>query len=508
MKDEKEIRYADLFGGVGGFRLGIQRAWSSRQQSGRSQESLLQGGDSTTHETTWNNYPRCVFYSDNDKYAVQTYNKNFGENHEPTDIRTVEADSIPEIDMLCGGFPCQTFSIAGKRRGFEDTRGTLFFEIARIIKVKRPKIVFLENVKGLLNHDKGKTFSVIIQTLSELGYDVQWMVLNSKFFGVPQNRERVFIIGSIRGTSRPEILPFGRIHKEIDGERIIHGTITEAMGRQGSSKEYLDSLNKIQIAQQGCQAQRVFNPEGIAPTLRGLGGGQGAKTGLYMIRGRPKMPYEHGERELNYTRYDKTCPTLSQNCASGDQKNIVVQQIGTRLDSNSGTQPFQQDRVYDSEGVSPALQQGLPEGSHKIKIPQSQIVKGVDGVSSTINAHGGGQGAKTGLYAMRSYPRNQSRKENPNQERFQKMEMRKDGVTNTLSSVQKDNLWVKNMKIRRLTPIECERLQGFPDGWTEKGINEQGEEVLISDTQRYKMMGNAVTTNVITAIAKRLIRVT
>jgi len=128
---ENEIRYADLFGGVGGFRKGIE-------QSGAN--------------------AKCVFYSDIDKYSVQTYNKNFKENHKPTDITKIRTDDIPEIDMLCGGFPCQAFSIAGKRRGFNDTRGTLFFEIARIIKAKRPKIIFLENVKGLLNHNKGETF--------------------------------------------------------------------------------------------------------------------------------------------------------------------------------------------------------------------------------------------------------------------------------------------------------------------------------------------------------------
>lgn len=102
----------------------------------------------------------------------------------------------------------QPFSLSGKRKGFRDSRGTLFFEIARIIEAKKPKIILLENVKGLLSHEKGQTFSYIVQALWKLGYDVQWMVLNSRLFGVPQNRERVFIIGSLRGSSRPEILPF------------------------------------------------------------------------------------------------------------------------------------------------------------------------------------------------------------------------------------------------------------------------------------------------------------
>jgi DNA (cytosine-5)-methyltransferase 1 len=107
-----------------------------------------------------------------------------------------------------GGFPCQAFSIAGKRRGFEDTRGTMFFELARILRAKQPRLFVFENVKGLLNHDHGKTFRTIITSLDELGYDLQWQVLNSKNHGVPQNRERVFIIGHLRGKPRPQVFPF------------------------------------------------------------------------------------------------------------------------------------------------------------------------------------------------------------------------------------------------------------------------------------------------------------
>ena len=127
------MKYIDLFGGIGGFSYGIEQATKGKWE--------------------------CVWYCDNDKYAVQTYNKNYGENYEATDITTVKTTDIPDHDCICGGFPCQTFSIAGKRRGFEDIRGTMFFEIMRIAKAKRTKYLFLENVKGLLNHNKGKTFT-------------------------------------------------------------------------------------------------------------------------------------------------------------------------------------------------------------------------------------------------------------------------------------------------------------------------------------------------------------
>ena len=178
---DEEVRFIDLFGGIGGFRLGIERATEGK----------------------W----KCVWYCDKDKYAVSVYNKRFGENYEPTDIRTVDEKEIPEHDVICAGFPCQSFSIAGKRRGLEDTRGTLFFEICRIARFHRPKFLFLENVKGLLSHDGGKTFGIILDTLQDLGYSVEWQVLNSKYFGVPQNRERVFIIGHLGGFGGQQVFP-------------------------------------------------------------------------------------------------------------------------------------------------------------------------------------------------------------------------------------------------------------------------------------------------------------
>ncbi len=205
-------------------------------------QAMGKGGGTHSNDSRF----KCVGFSENDKYASELLAKKWPAIKNWGDCTKINPNELPDFDMLCGGFPCQAFSIAGKRRGFEDTRGTLFFEITRIVKAKRPKIVFLENVKGLLNHDKGKTFRTIIQTLSELGYDVQWMVLNSKFFGVPQNRERVFIIGSLRGTSRPEILPFGNNFKE-------------------SCKK---SEKRLELEYDGdYQSKRIYSDKGIAPTI-------------------------------------------------------------------------------------------------------------------------------------------------------------------------------------------------------------------------------------------------
>lgn len=160
------ITFVDLFSGIGGFRIAFESAGA-----------------------------KCVFSADNDEYACQTYLRNFNE-FPLRDVTTLKSDEIPNFDILCAGFPCQPFSIAGYRKGFADTRGTLFFDIERIIKEKKPKAFILENVKGLVNHDKGNTFKTILHSLEKkLNYKVFYKVLNSKDYGLPQHRERIYIIG-------------------------------------------------------------------------------------------------------------------------------------------------------------------------------------------------------------------------------------------------------------------------------------------------------------------------
>lgn len=160
-----EFRFIDLFAGIGGTRLPFQEL----------------GGD-------------CVFTSEWDKFAVKTYTTNFG-GEVFGDITKIESKDIPEFDVLVGGFPCQPFSQAGLHKGFDDTRGTLFFEIERILKDKRPKAFLLENVKQLVGHDHGNTFKVILEHLKALNYNVDYKVLAARDFGVPQIRERIYIVG-------------------------------------------------------------------------------------------------------------------------------------------------------------------------------------------------------------------------------------------------------------------------------------------------------------------------
>lgn len=190
-KAMEEIKYLSLFSGIGGFEYGIQKA-----------------------NTNYNF--KCIGFSEIDKYATQIYKKHYPNHPELGDVTKIRTEDLPDFDLLVGGFPCQAFSIAGQRRGFDDCRGTLFFEIARILKDKRPRYFLLENVRGLLSHNKGETFQRILEVLSDLGYNVKWQVLNSKDFGVPQRRERVFIKGYFGEECGGEVLLVGGGESEVD----------------------------------------------------------------------------------------------------------------------------------------------------------------------------------------------------------------------------------------------------------------------------------------------------
>jgi len=182
----KAVRYFSMFSGIGGFELGIQQA---AEDLGITAE--------------------CVGYSEIDEPAIRTYERHFSHDNYG-DATLINPDALPDFDLLVGGFPCQSFSIAGKRLGFDETRGTLFFDIARILAAKLPRFLILENVKGLINHKNGETFRTILSVLDDIGYDLQWQVLNAKDYGVPQSRERVFIVGNLGGTPRPQVFPAPR----------------------------------------------------------------------------------------------------------------------------------------------------------------------------------------------------------------------------------------------------------------------------------------------------------
>ena len=369
------MKYIDLFAGIGGFHYGIDQSIKAE----------------------------CVYSSEWDRYANSVYKRHFGKC-DSRDIRTVDAESIPNHDLLVGGFPCQSFSIAGLRHGFADTRGTLFFEIARILKAKRPAYLLLENVKGLLSHEHGRTFETIMRTLDELGYDLQWEVCNSKNFGVPQNRERVLIVGHLRGKPRPKVFPIGGSYPEADGQTAstaIDANYWKGVDNHGQRTmiQVIGSLDDAKWKKFNESSRRVYSPEGIAPTI----------------------------------------PTV----AGGGHTPKIVAPLVT---------PFSWSKSHRT-GTSEADKRRHNYGQIEERIKLGEF-----------NTLATGEGGKT---------------------------------------QSSQNFVLEGMRIRRLTPLECERLQAFPDNWTKEGVS--GE--LMSDTQKYKMCGNAVTTNVITEVIKRMFKV-
>lgn len=268
----QKYTFIDLFAGIGGFHLALESMGAN-----------------------------CVFASEWDKYAAETYEKNF--HLKPFgDITQIDEKEIPNHDILCGGFPCQAFSISGKQKGFDDTRGTLFFDIARIVNFHKPKVLFLENVKNLAKHDEGKTLKTIIKTLEELEYSVFTKVFNSSNFGLPQNRERVYIVAfhnTLDSRSFQFPIPPNNpicleyiLENEPKNAKIIERDDIEIYKNYSISNllfSEIELLNKpIQIGKvnKGGQGERIYHILGHAITLSAYGGGVGSKTGLYLVDGK------------------------------------------------------------------------------------------------------------------------------------------------------------------------------------------------------------------------------
>lgn len=270
-KNLSSFRFIDLFAGIGGFHYALSSYGA-----------------------------QCVFVSEWDAHAASVYSRNFGLQPQG-DITKIDEKEIPAHDILCGGFPCQAFSVSGKQKGFEDTRGTLFFDIARIVKHHNPKALFLENVKNLAQHDGGKTLQVIIATLKELGYSVFSKVLNASNFGLPQNRERIYIVAfrsdidssafCFPSPPNTPVCLVDILENKPDNAKVIIRDDIEIYKEYLPERSLFDGitlLNKpIQIGKvnKGGQGERIYHPLGHAITLSAYGGGVGAKTGLYLVDG-------------------------------------------------------------------------------------------------------------------------------------------------------------------------------------------------------------------------------
>ena len=377
------MKFLDLFAGIGGFRLGMESAG---------------------HE--------CIGFCEIDKFARASYKAIHDtegeiELHDITEVTDEEIRNIGHVDVVCGGFPCQSFSIAGSRRGFEDTRGTLFFEIARFADILKPKYLFLENVKGLLNHDKGNTFKTILRTLDGLGYDVEWQVLNSKNFSVPQNRERVFVIGHLRGERTRRVFPIIRENAKSDNQQSkieIVGNTKNPNGTRQGTRSIVHSVN------------------GIIGTLTATDYKEPKKVAI------PVLTPDRANKRQNGRRF-KTDGEPMFTLTAQDRHGILIKE---------------------------ATKKGYAEAE----------------IGDSVNL---------------SHPNSKTRRGRVGKQ-----------IANTLLTGESQGVVEPDFRIRKLTPRECWRLQGFPDWAFDKA------QEVNSNSQLYKQAGNSVTVNVISAIAKEL----
>lgn len=259
------LKFVDLFAGLGGFKIALESFGAS-----------------------------CVYSSEWDKHSQQVYEQNFGKKPEG-DITLIDESAIPDHDILCAGFPCQAFSISGRQKGFDDSRGTLFFDVARIVRFKKPKIVFMENVKNFASHDKGRTLKVVKNIMEDLGYDFHFAILNSLDFGVPQKRERIYIVCfrndlGIKDFNFPS--PFKL--KTFLEDLLLDDTETSNLVVKRSDlmlkniviNENLNKPIRLGTVGKGGQGERIYSPKGVAITLSAYGGGIFAKTGGYFVNGK------------------------------------------------------------------------------------------------------------------------------------------------------------------------------------------------------------------------------
>ena len=435
MKEIKNhMKFLDLFAGIGGFRLGMESAG---------------------HE--------CIGFCEIDKFARASYKaihdtKGEIELHDITAVSDESIRRIGRVDIICGGFPCQAFSIAGNRRGFEDTRGTLFFEIARFASILRPKYLLLENVKGLLNHDGGATFETILGALDELGYNVEWQILNSKDFGVPQNRERVFVIGHLRGECTRRVFPLSKSCQQANSiKKQYSNTITTRYGNSQGAGAYIvesksqkvRSIGNIHPSGNGMNGE-VYESAGLAPTLTtNKGEGQKIAVPMFTLTAQDnhgiliagKLPGNHDQNSRVYD-IDGLAPTLSTMQGGGQEPKIIQRGHG-----------YNQGGEHE---IAPTITSNSYQENNLVKIIDfyNKITKDEVG---TLTSSGGGSTVRAGSF----------------------------GVTD-------------GYRIRKLTPRECWRLQGFPDWAFDKA------QKVNSNSQLYKQAGNSVTVSVIAAIAKEL----
>jgi len=417
-----KINHLDLFSGIGGFHLGFERA----------------------------GFKIKSYFSEIDKHAIAVYKHKFKDATYVGSVTDVYGGDLPQIDLITFGSPCQDFSVAGKRAGMGGDRSSLILEAIRLVRECRPRVFIWENVKGAFSSNSSEDFAAILQEFADIGgYRLEWQLLNTSWF-LPQNRERIYLVGYSTTPKRG----WGGVFPIAEGNRYGISKRIEVVGDRGT----------------GGQQGLIYGEDGIAPCV--------------------------------------TAHTFA------DPMKVKVKQIGTKLDSNGGTQPYQQDRVYDADGIVPALNQGKSDlivamrGRYNEDGSTSQRLElNTSGKSNTLTAV-----QKDNMVIQPNYP-SKALNETIENSNFVEGEPQALDLYNrvardespTLTEPHHNSLRMfDGYRIRRLTPIECERLQGFPDDHTAFG-NYDGETKPMSNTQRYKQCGNAVTVNVVEAVAKKCI---
>ena len=398
------MNYLDLFSGLGGFHLGLKQAGFKFKWTG---------------------------FSEIDKYATQIYKRRFPDAEELGSIINIRPETLPKIDICTFGFPCQDLSVAGKRKGLSGQRSGLFFTAMRIIEVTKPEVFIFENVKGLFSSEEGRDFETVLRTVADLGiYECEWQLLNTRWF-LPQNRERVYFIGHLRGKSRPKVFPFRESYFNAQGKR----------------KGFKDGVRANVI-----DSNYFKGPDGkrtmIQIETKPFAWSKSHRTGKTEADKRRK---KYGKIEHRIKTNEFNCLSTGEGCGNQSTQNFV--KVGT-LRTHKDGEGFRQVKD-DCCPTIPA--RAREDGSGQPVIDVSPCIRAQH--HNTADVH----------------------------------------------------FIPEKSQIRRLTPTECERLQGFPDGYTEFGsiytqrTHPELINIRISDTQRYKTLGNAVSVPVVKAIGERLL---
>lgn len=556
------MKFIDICSGIGGFRSALEKHGHN-----------------------------CVAFAEIDKFAKQSYKAIYDtENEEELDDITSVTDEHfrlyrEQVDLITGGFPCQAFSIAGNRRGFEDTRGTIFFHIARAIKEIQPSYVLLENVKGLLSHDKGRTYGTIVQALDELGYFIEWGLFNSKYWGVPQNRERVYILVTRKDVwKEPKLFNLLKKQTNVDTRLIdiLETNVDESyyLSKEKTKKLTLNEDLSGKLNQYDyLERDRVHSVNKVSPTLNTMQGGDrqpkiAIKNFKEMVKVRkyevdkdklkailkehktmsnkeianqlnqPITKVEHWFRNDNSfsvpdadvweslkellniktDELDKSITTFVEKESGYDTTNRVydTEHISPTLNTsnepkvaivgNTSNTHYNAHNVHDVNGLSPTIAARDYKGAKQIAMPvltPNRIEKRQNGrrfkkngepmfTLTSQDRHGiaireatkkGYAEAMEGDSVNTSFPNSKTRRGRVGKQ-----------VAQTLQASDINQGVVTNdIRIRKLTPLECWRLQGFTDEQFYKAKNDG-----LSNSQLYKQAGNAVTVNVVDAIVGEL----